>query len=119
MLSPHNLQRMLIELIFVLLGALIVWLGISGRIFFDRRTATWLILSVALIVWGLWGLYRRGKWWARWEIWTRGLSLTLLGVVMLAIARAPFPYVGSLLAVAGLLLVARGVIGSIMVLRPR
>jgi len=119
MLSPQNLQRMMIELIFVLLGALIVWLGVTGRIFFDRRTATWLTLSVGLIVWGLWGLYKRGKWWARWENWTRGLSLTLLGVVMLAIARAPFQYVGRLFAVAGLLLIARGLIGSILVFRPR
>ena len=119
MVTPQNLQRMLIELIFILLGALIVWLGLTGRIFFDRRTATWLILSIALILWGLWAIYKRGQWWLRWENWTRGLSLTLLGLVMLAISRVPFQWVGHLFAVAGLLLVVRGLIGSILVLRPR
>jgi hypothetical protein len=119
MLTPQNLQRMVIELIFVLLGALIVWLGVTGRIFFDRRAATWLILSIALILWGLRALYKRGQWWSRWENWTRGLSLTLLGVVMLAISRAPFQWVGRLFAVAGLLLIIRGLVGSIVVLRPR
>jgi hypothetical protein len=119
MLTPQNLQRIVIELILILLGALIVWLGVTGRIFFDRRTATWLILSVALILWGLCALYKRGQWWARWENWTRGLSLTLLGVVMLAISCVPFPWVGRLFAIAGLLLIFRGLIGSILVLRPR
>jgi hypothetical protein len=47
------------------------------------------------------------------------LSLTLLGVVMLVISRAPFAWVGRLMAVAGVLLVLRGLLGSILVLRPR
>ncbi len=57
--------------------------------------------------------------WSRWEDWTRGLSLTLLGIVMLVISRVPFLWVGRLFALAGLLLVLRGLIGSILVLRPR
>jgi hypothetical protein len=119
MLTLQNLQRIVIELVFVLLGGLIVWLGLTGQIFFDRRRLPWLILSIALILWGLRALYGRGHWWARWEHWVRGLSLTLLGMVMLAISRAPFAWVGRLMAVAGVLLVLRGVLGSILVLRPR
>lgn len=119
MLTPQNLQRVVIELIFVLLGGLIVWLGLTGQIFFDRRRLPWLILSIALILWGLRALYARRQWWVRWEHWIRGLSLTLLGVVMLAISRAPFAWVGRLMAVAGVLLVLRGLLGSILVLRPR
>ena len=117
MLKPERLLRIVIEMIFVLLGALIVWLGVTGQIFFDRRKLPWLILSAALIVWGLRALYKPGPW--RWEHWTRGLSLTLLGVVMLAISRVPFLWVGRLFAVAGLLLILRGLIGSFLVLRPR
>jgi hypothetical protein len=37
MIGPQQLLRIIIEMIFVLLGGLIVWLGVSGRIFFDRR----------------------------------------------------------------------------------
>jgi hypothetical protein len=38
---------------------------------------------------------------------------------MLAISRVPFLWVGRLFAVAGLLLILRGLIGSFLVLRPR
>jgi hypothetical protein len=119
MLTPERLLRMVIEMIFVLLGALVVWLGITGRIFFDRRTAPWLILSIALIVWGLYAFFRPGRAWLPGERWTRGLSLILLGIVMIAIAHAPFLWVGKLFAVAGLVLVLRGLVGSALILRPR
>jgi hypothetical protein len=119
MLTPQRLQRMFIEIIFVLLGGLVVWLGLSGHIFFDRRKLSWLILSIALVLWGLRALYKPGQWWSRWEHWTRGLTLTLIGIVMLTISRVPFLWVGKLLAVAGLLLIIRGLIGSVLALRAR
>jgi hypothetical protein len=45
--------------------------------------------------------------------------LTLLGLVMLAIARVPFLWVGPLLAFAGFVLIIRGLIGAALILRPR
>jgi multisubunit Na+/H+ antiporter MnhG subunit len=119
MLGPQQLLRIIIEMIFVLLGGLIVWLGVSGRIFFDRRSATWLILSAALVLWGIRAMYRPEKWWSRWEQWTRGASLTLLGVVMLALSRVPFAWVRPLFVFAGVILVLRGLAASLLVLRPR
>lgn len=119
MLTTDRLLRVVIELMFVLLGVLVVWLGVTGRIYVDRGTAPWMILSVALILWGFYAFYRPGRAWLRGERWTRGLSLILLGIVMLAIARAPFLWVGKLFAVAGLVLVLRGLVGSVLVLRPR
>ena len=110
---------LVIELIFVLLGGLFVWLGITNHIFFDRSGRAWTILSAALVLWGLRALYKPGQWWARWQIWTRGLSLVLLGVVMLAIARVPTLWVGKLLAVAGAILVARGILAAALVFEPR
>lgn len=119
MLTPEKLLRLTIEIIFLLLGGLIVWLGLTGHIFFDRRKISWLILSVALILWGLRALYSPGKQSSRGENWTRGLTLTLLGLVMLAISRVPFSWVGPLLAAGGALLVLRGLLGSVLVFRPR
>jgi hypothetical protein len=119
MLTTDRLLRVVIELMFVLLGVLVVWLGVTGRIYVDRGTAPWMILSVALILWGVYAFYRPGRAWLRGERWTRGLSLILLGIVMLAIARAPFLWVGKLFALAGLVLVLRGLVGSVLVLRPR
>src|SRR2546423_10417659 len=122
MLTPERLQRLIIEFIFVLLGALLVWLGLAGPArgrTVDRHSMAWLVLSVALILWGLRALYKRGQWWLRWENWTRGLSLALLGVLMLLMSRVPFLWVSPMLAAGGGLLVLRGMIASYLVLRLR
>src|SRR5947199_10875499 len=119
MLTPERLCRLTIELIFVLLGSLVIWLGLLRRIYVDRHGAAWLVLSVALIIWGLRALYSPGQWWLRWQNWTRGLSLVLLGVLMLVISRVPFPWVGSMLAAGGALLALRGMIASYLIFRPR
>jgi hypothetical protein len=119
MLTPQQVLRITIEIIFVLLGGLVVWLGLSGHILFDRRKPGWLVLSAAIILWGLRALYKPVQWWSRGERWTRGLSLTLLGIVMLAISRVPFGWVGPLLAFAGAVLAVRGMIGTVLIFRPR
>jgi hypothetical protein len=120
MLTPQRALRLMIELIFLLLGVLVLWLALTGRLPYEQRHRTsWLILSGALVLWGLRALYGPDKWWARWENWTRGLSLTLLGVVMLAIARVPTLWVAPFLAAAGVLMGLRGIIGGALVFRPR
>ena len=117
MLTPDKTFRSLAEFIFMLLGGLMVWLGLTGHIFFDRRRPAWLVLSVAMLLWGARALYRPGKSWSRWEDWTRGISMLLVGVVMALISRAPVAWVGRLLALAGLLLLLRGLAGSMLVFR--
>jgi len=119
MLTPQRLLRLMIEVIFLLLGVLVIWLALTGRVLVERHKLSWLILSIALILWGLRALYGPNKWWARWENWTRGLSLTLLGAVMLAISRVPFLWVAPLLAAAGVVMGLRGIIGAALVFRPR
>ncbi len=122
MLTPERLLGLFIELIFVMLGGLLVWLGLrgplSGRIV-DRHSVSWLILGVALTLWGLRALYKPGQWWKRWENWTRGLSLVLLGVLMLAMIRVPFSWVEPMLMAAGVVLVIRGIVASALLFRPR
>jgi hypothetical protein len=119
MLNPQRMLRLMIEVIFLLLGVIVIWLALSGKVSVERHKPSWLILSVALILWGLRALYGPNKWWARWENWTRGLSLVLLGLVMLAISRVPFLWIGPLLAGAGVVMAVRGIIGAALVFRPR
>jgi hypothetical protein len=119
MLLPERFLRLMIEFIFVMLGALVVWLGLARRISVDWHSVSWLILSVALILWGLRALYKPGQWWLRWENWTRGLSFALLGILMLVISRVPFLWMAPMLAAGGGLLTLRGIIGSVLILRPR
>jgi hypothetical protein len=119
MLTPERMLRATIELIFVLLGTLVAWLALRGRILVDRHGRMWQILSIVLILWGLRALYKPGQWWARWENWTRGLSLGLLGILMLAITRVPFAWVGPMLVAGGAVLVLRGIVASTLLFRPR
>lgn len=117
MLTPDRLLRLTIEVIFILLGGIVAWLGLTVHIFFDRRSASWLILSNALLLWGFRALYRPGRWWASWENWTRGISLVLLGLLMFAISRVAFLWVGRLLAAVGVVLALRGLLGSLLIFR--
>jgi hypothetical protein len=119
MLAQDKTLRLLIEFIFMLLGGLMVWIGATGhfRYGFDPGGKGWLILSIAFLVWGARALYRPGKYWSRWEDWLRGLSLLLIGAFMLGISRVPFTWVGRLLAACGVLLLLRGLAGSVLVFR--
>ena len=119
MLTPERLLRVIIEQVFILLGALVVWLALRGRFLVDRHGWGWLIISVVLILWGLRVLYKPGQWWARWENWTRGLSLLLLGILMLVITRVPFGWIGPMLAAGGAVLVLRGIVASALLFRPQ
>ena len=109
----------MIELIFVLLGGLVVWLGLTNQILPDPTKPTWMILAFALIAWGAYAFARPSRVWLRGERWTRGISLILLGILMLGIARAPFAMTGKLFAVAGVILALRGVVGMALILKPR
>lgn len=119
MLTAPRLLGLFIEIIFVLLGLLIAWLAWSGRVLFDRHSASWIILGAALILWGLRALQNAGQWSQRWQNLVRGASLVLVGVAMLAAVKAPFIWVGPMIASAGLLLVARGLLSAMLILRSR
>jgi hypothetical protein len=119
MLSPARLTHLMMEFVFLLLGALVVWLALVGRIYFDRRGIPWLIISVALIAWGLIALMKPGDWLGPLQKWNRGASLILLGILMLAMIKVPFEWVSKLLAVTGIVLVLRGILGIFFISRPR
>src|SRR6266478_2281694 len=85
MLSPARLTQLLTEFVFLLLGVLLLWFAANGRIDFsrfDRHGTSWLVLSVALIAWGLLALAKPGQFWAKWQKWNRGGFFFLLGMVM-------------------------------------
>jgi hypothetical protein len=119
MLSPARITQFLVEFVFVLLGLLVVWMGLGARIFFDRHGMAWLVLSVALLAWGFLAFGKPGPAGAHLRKWVRGASLLLLGILLLAISRVPFLWVGRLLAAAGLVLLLRGAAGMFLILRPR
>jgi len=119
MLSPARVTQLTVEFVFVLLGGLVIWLGMQGRINFNRHSVLWLAFSLGVIAWGALALARPGQWWMRWQKWNRAGSLLLLGLIMLAMSRVPFALVGKLLALCGVVLILRGLLGSILILKQR
>lgn len=119
MLSPARLTQLTVEFVFVLLGALVIWLGLQGRINFNRHSVPWLAFSIGVIAWGALALAKPGLWWMRWQKWNRAGSLLLLGLVMLAMSRVPFALVGKLLVVCGVVLILRGILGAFLILKQR
>ena len=118
MLAPQNLFRVLNELIFVLLGGLLIWLAVTGRYLFNPRSMTWLLLSGLAVVFGLVPLLARSSAdGTRTAAVVRGGSLIIVGLAMFGMAWAPFRLVVWLLMLAGIVLVLRGVVGAAMSLR--
>jgi hypothetical protein len=117
MVRPEKLLRIFSELVMLLLGMLLVLVAVSGRLFWDRRSLAWVAVGIFLIYWGLRAWMRRrgiGPW--RVEQLRSG-SLALVGVLMLAMSRVPFDFVGPLLGVAGGVLIARGIFSVALLAR--
>jgi hypothetical protein len=118
--TPANLLRMTNEMIFVLLGGLLVWVGLSSRFMFDPRKPAWLGLGVILVYWGVraWMKTRRAARTAeRTAVRVGGASLAIVGLMMLSLVFVEFRWVGPLLALAGGILVLRGLVSAVLALR--
>ncbi|HEV3219908.1 MAG TPA: hypothetical protein VGZ48_09055 [Candidatus Acidoferrales bacterium] len=113
--KPPQMLRVTNEIIFVLLGALIIGVSLTGHYMFNPRSVAWLTMSGLLIVYGLVTMRWRG---GEGVIgWIRGGSLILVGLMMISLAYATMAMVTPLLITAGGILAARGLIVSALVLR--
>ena len=137
MQSTANLFRLLNEFIMLLLGALLVLLAASHRIAMPERRGLWFALGAVMIVWGLRAGMRpppnprsTNKSKSRSmnvsntiaksapeHAAIRGGSLILVGIMIVAIPLSPWHYEPVLLALAGGILVLRGLLGSVLIVR--
>jgi hypothetical protein len=123
MLTPANLFRMMTEFIFILLGGVLAWVGLSGRLEqgnFNPRGPAWLALGAVLIYWG-------ARTWAKTARWARtpdriarqvgGASLVLVGLMMLSLVFVEFRWAAIVFIVAGIILALRGLLAAVLSLR--
>ena len=115
--SPAKLIRLGQELVFVLLGLLLISVAATGQFLWDPRSQMWIALGALLFVLGVRAWLRAGKYVTRWEHRVRGASLALLGICMLTITLAPYGWIAALLGTAGGALALRGVVMAVLVLR--
>jgi hypothetical protein len=101
------------EMVFMLAGTLLLFVGLTSRYLFDARRPSWLVLAVILFFWGA-RSWRRARLIAvrnlRWAAQLGGVSLMLVGIIMLSLAWVQLGLVGPLLATAGAVFVARGLV---------
>ena len=109
--TPATLLRMTNELIFVLLGGLLIWVGLSNRSMFDPKKPAWLGLGVVLVYWGsrAWIKTRKAARTAdRMAARLGGTSLAIVGLMMLSLVFVQLRWAGTMLALTGGVLVLRG-----------
>ena len=118
--TPASLLRITNEMIFVLLGGLLVWVGLNSRFMFDPRKPAWLGLGAVLVYWGLraWMKTQRAARTAeRMTVRVGGASLAIVGIMMLSLVFVQFRWVGTILAMAGGILIIRGLVSAALSLR--
>ena len=118
--NPANLFRMMTEMIFVLLGCFLAWLGLSNQVMFNPRSPAWLGLGAVLVYWGAraWmKTARAARTSERTVARVGGTSLILVGFIMLGMVVVEFRWVGTVLAIAGAILALRGLAGAVLSLR--
>lgn len=115
--NPASLFRLLNEFIMLLLGALLILLSATRRIGLPARPGLWFVLGVALIFWGLRTGSRPVPKAAHEHAAIRGGSLILVGLIIIGVPLVPLHYVALLLALAGGVLVLRGLLGSVLLVR--
>jgi hypothetical protein len=117
MTTPATLFRLLSEFIVLLLGALLILLALTRTVGQPGRPGAMAILGVILIYWGVRALARPGIAAELWLARIRAGSLVLVGVLVIGI-RFLSPRVAALqLALAGGVLVIRGLVGGVLLAR--
>jgi len=115
--STLQLFRLFNEFVFVLLGGLVVWVGSTGRFLFNPRQPGWLVLSALVMFLGISALVMRRTDAPRAAVVIRGVSLILVGAIMVSMAWATVRTITLLLMAAGLVLAFRGLVGGVIMLR--
>jgi cytochrome c biogenesis protein ResB len=109
--------RLFIEVIVAMLGGMILWLALASHRIPDRHASSWLMVGVLLMVWGVFTFFRARGLRSYWVDRVSGISLLLVGGLMLAMTRVPFALVMPMFAAVGGLLVLRGLTGVVLVSR--
>jgi hypothetical protein len=113
--STTQLFRLMNEVVFVLLGALLAWAAFTGHYYFNPRSMMWILLAGLLVAYGaVAAMWSSGP---RSIAFVRGGSLIIVGLIMLALSHVILRWVQPMLIIAGATLAARGLIVAVLVMR--
>ena len=116
MANPPNFFRLLSEFIVMLLGTLMIMVALSGHMGFPSSPEALVVMGVILIYWGA-RTWTRKSARDRLQERIRGASLVLAGLAVLGMRYLPVRHEELLLALAGGVLVFRGLLISMLFFR--
>lgn len=101
----------------LLLGGLLILISLTRTVGLPAYPAALVIVGVVLIYWGIRALMRQAQASDRWSTRIRAGSLLLVGMLVLGIRILPLRDAAILLALAGAVLVVRGIAGAALLVR--
>jgi hypothetical protein len=113
------LFRLLSEFILLLLGAMLILIALTRPVGLPAYPAALLILGMVLIYWGVRILMRPRQHADRWPTRIQAGSLMLVGFLVLGIRLLPLRYTALLVALAGGLLMLRGITVAVLLARAK
>jgi hypothetical protein len=117
MTAAINPFRLVSEFIVFLLGALLILLAVSGRVGLPARPAALIALGAFFVYWGVRAGIKPEPGLRAYESRTRAASLALVGLSILGIPMLPMRFAATMLGIAGVVLVLRGLLGAVFSLR--
>jgi hypothetical protein len=117
MSSRPNFLLIISEVTLVLLGVVLIVLALLKIIGLPASPLVIIILGAVLIYWALRAWMRKEPAAARLQTHIRAGSLAIVGLLMIAIPLAPPRYSNLLVATAGVVLVARGLLAGLLAIR--
>lgn len=116
-IKPGGLLRLFIELTFVILGLLLIWLAFSSRAPMSQRSLLWIAVAGFLIYWGFRSWLSPTGRDPLWPQRVRGWSLILVGTAMLVLAWLGPHFEVPLLIACGVVMSLRGIINAALIAR--
>jgi hypothetical protein len=116
MAGRPNFLLVVSEFIVMLLGGFLILLSLSRTVGVPSKPVM-IILGAIVVYWALRSWMRKEPAAARLQTHVRAGSLSILGLIMITIALVPLSFANMLVTLAGCVLIVRGVIASLLVLR--
>jgi hypothetical protein len=116
MAARPNFLLVVSEFIVMLLGGFLILLSVSRTIGVPSKPVM-IILGAVVVYWALRSWMRKEPAAARLQTHVRAGSLAILGLIMITIALVPLSFANMLVTLAGGVLVVRGIIAALLMLR--
>jgi len=111
------LFRLLSEFVVLLLGGLLIVISVTRTVGLPAYPVALVVLGVILIYWGIRASMKPSQAADLWPDRIRSGSLVLVGILVLGMRFLPLRDVALLLALAGGILVVRGIAGAVLLVR--